>query len=969
MKKKILLMCLLLIRVAFPAFSIERVIINEFLASNSNFIFDPDFERDGDWIELYNIGTTKAVLNDYYLSDNPDNPLKWKIPEGTEIPANGFLLLWADGRNTGLHTNFQLDIEGEFLGLSRQHYHFIDSVNFSQQRTNISFGRDDGNVSQWVFYQQPTPGKANTSKPYSGFAQKPQFSIQGGFFTSSQQVSISSPQPDALIYYSTDGTEPGDSCKFYKHPVNVDFTSVIRAKCYLEGYLPSKSVNHTYFINEPERILPVISLYTAPEHLWDSTTGMFIKYEEDLEKPMGIEFFDEFNNREFALNAGSEVYGSATRKYAQKSIEIKMKNLYGAETLNYKLFPRENRDNFKTFLLRNSGNDWTNQHNCLGTMFCDALQQEIVNGQMDLDMQLYRPSVVYLNGQYWGLYNIREKLDDHYIEYYHGVDADSMDMIKLCADENYEIPFGDSIHMQNLVEYVKSHDMTLEENYEFLKTQIDIDEFINFYIAQIFNANIDWPNNNNKFWRPQKPNGKWRWMLYDLDFGFNGFRWTTYPNWEAYSKNMYGHLEISANDMWAAEIWRNVIDNKDFINEFAQRYMHLLNTTYEKNRLLDIMYEIQKTIEPEMPRHVERWQNQGGLSSMSDWWGQLIKLAKFAELRTENELLHLKEQFNLKSMRTVHIQVHPFLGGQVKVHEIPLQTENLRANYFAQIPLRLSALPNKGYAFSGWTGDVNSENDTLIVFPENVQSIIARFEPQDDSLLINEICASNNSLIYDNFREFDDWIEIHNTTESDIDLGGLFLTDNYSQPFKWQIPENDTKNTLIPPEGYLLFWLDGQFNQGSNHANFKLDKEGEQIALVKKMGDEPAFIDSFSFQQQPANHSYGRYPNASSNFSDFPQPTPRKYNTKPTAIEDVSQNRVLKKTVLYPNPARDKIFIRMDKPGYTQIYLYNLQGKLLQQNQSDNSLKTLNLTQLLPGIYWVKIVTKNQIINRKFIKQ
>ena len=251
-----------------------EILINEFLASNQTVNRDPEFKEFSDWIELYNTTHGAMDLSGYYVTDDLDEPLKWRIPDGTRIPGTGFLLLWADGRNTGLHTSFKLDKEGEQLGLYTPGGVPVDTLSFDTQQDDMSYGRLGNDADQWSFFSPPSPGAVNDPQDSVEVTPQPIFSITGGFYQGAQMLRFqNSGQID--IYYSLDGTPPDDSALPYRAPITLKATTAVRAIGYKRGAAPSAVVTHTYFIDEAIH-LPFISIVTDPDNFFSDERGIYV---------------------------------------------------------------------------------------------------------------------------------------------------------------------------------------------------------------------------------------------------------------------------------------------------------------------------------------------------------------------------------------------------------------------------------------------------------------------------------------------------------------------------------------------------------------------------------------------------------------------------------------------------------------------------------------------------------------------
>ena len=347
----------------------QTVVINEVMSSNSSTIKDEDNDYP-DWIELYNKADTNISLNQYSLSDDPSDPNKWIFPN-VELNSKSFLLVFASGKNKTseqLHTNFKIKSGGERIWLRDPNGKLVDKIDSVNILSDISYGRNIDSISQWLFYENPTPDAPNSTVGYVSFSEPPRFALHGGFYSGSQQISFSNGQN---IYYTLDGSEPDTTSHLYStNPIIIDTTTVIRARTIQNGYLPSKIVTQTFFIDE-NITLPVISLSTDPANLWDDYTGIYTvgkngikgrcgdigNYNQDWERPVHIEFYEANKMPKFSIDAGIKIHGGCTRKFSQKSLAIIARNKYGYSRIPYKIFPNRRFDKYKSIILRMSGND------------------------------------------------------------------------------------------------------------------------------------------------------------------------------------------------------------------------------------------------------------------------------------------------------------------------------------------------------------------------------------------------------------------------------------------------------------------------------------------------------------------------------------------------------------------------------------------------------------------------------------
>lgn len=651
-----------------------KLYFNEFLASNVTSNVDRDFGAFSDWIELYNAGDKAIDIGCYYLTNDLKDSTKWQIPDSTFLEPGGFKLFWADGKDKipndtiemikydfdlrsrceiilkNFHLNFRLNKNGGEIGLFNPDRKKIDVVSYKKQISDVSSGRKPDGIGTWYYFGDLTPGAINNTDETidkTMIAPQPQFSIVAGFYTRNQQLLLSSEFPTAVIRYTVDGSMPNSLSNKYISPIMLDSTKVIRARTFTKGYLPSETVTHTYFVDE-KISLPVISLSINPDFLWDDQIGIYIlgengvadlkgriaNYNQNWERPTNIEFFDINKKCAFNHNVGIKVIGVLNQILPQKSIAVYARKRYGIEKINYKLFNDKNIEIFKNFILRNSGADWHY------TMFRDGLMQSLLIDQMDVDYQAYRPVLVFINGNYWGIQNLREKLNEHYPETNHGADPDKIDLMetlrKLHLDE------GDSKHYDKLINFIEKNDMAFHKNYDYLKTQMDVNEFINYQIAEIYFANHDWPANNSKFWRPKTKNGKWRWIIVDVEYGFGLAG--------KYDFNTLDHASKSDgkkwNKPWSTLLFRKLLQSQEFKNEFIQRFACYLNTTFHPARVIQIIDSLKTILEPEMQRHINRW-HFIKYRSLEEWEYNIETMRIFARKRPVYIRQHIINHFNL----------------------------------------------------------------------------------------------------------------------------------------------------------------------------------------------------------------------------------------------------------------------------------------------------------------------------------
>ncbi|RUM65649.1 MAG: hypothetical protein DSZ06_04690 [Sulfurospirillum sp.] len=673
--------------------------INEILSANANTNYDPDFKGFSDWIEIYNDSNKTINIEGYFLSDSKKNIQKWKFPQGSVINPYGYLLVWADGKNKNLqalHTNFKLSVSGESVLLSDPRGVIVDWIEYSNQDADISCTKKDGKI----VYMNPSP-KAKNHKTYdlARRTMTPTFSLKGGVYDETQILELESNQ-NSKIYYTLDGTTPTINSTQYENPITIDKTTVVRAIALQENKFASRPKTYTYLIDE-NITLPVVSLSIDEKYLNDSEIGIYKNFNEDWMRAGNVEYIKD-GVSQFSENIGVRIYGSYSRTFPLKSLAIFAKNKYGLQCINYKLFPdKPHITKIKSFILRNSGNDWN--HANMRDGLTNALAQEIGN----LDYQSYHPAIVYINGKYHGIQNIREKINEDFLKANHSI-QNSIDLIEM-KQEHLNYLKGKNNEFNQLISFIENHSMLDKYNYIYVKSQIDIDEFINYSAIQIFIGNVDWPRNNVKFWKEQPSISKWRWILYDTDFGFGLPHHS--GNYHV-DFNKFNELYSEENTL-ASIIYRKLLENPTFKNKFTSKFMTLLNTVFTPENINKHIDELKQTIEPEVPRHTKKWS-----LSMQNWYDEINKIYDYSNRRNEIIRDQLREEFNLNGI--VHLKIPKPECGTVYIDGIKLD-QNFDGSYFIGVKVNLDIETDFGCKFLGWSNGI--VNKSIILEIDESQKI------------------------------------------------------------------------------------------------------------------------------------------------------------------------------------------------------------------------------------------------------
>jgi hypothetical protein len=633
---------------------------------------------------------------------------------------------------------------------------------------SLTTDQSDATIVYTLDSSLPTTGNlaATTYRYKNKFREKPE-SSSVPFLTRSFRSHIYNSPLEIYNRSNEENQISSISTTFHENPwylpnYPVEKAFVVKARTVKDGALPSETVTHSFFVTENGTnpyILPVISFSTQEDALFDYDKGIYtagIDFEnwrtnnpngeanggspanyhrgsDEWEYPAGLEFFDKQGIKKLGQNIGFRIHGGWSRSAALKSLRIYARKEYGDPQLNHSFFSGEPYDAYKRLILRNSGNDFWY------TYFRDAALHEMVK-HMNVEIQAYQPSVLFMNGEYWGIHNIRERLDQHYLARKYEIGDDQVDIL----EGNAWVVEGENNHYVETINYIKQNGTGNEKNYEYIKTRIDTESFIDYMLSEIFMVNTDWPGNNIKYWRYRTNeylpgaapgrDGRWRWMIFDTDFGFgiyNANNFTTNMLEFATQENGPGW----PNPDWSTFLFRKLLENNQFKNEFINRYCDQLNSALLPEVVQNIFLTMKAAIEPEMEKHIQRWSAPSNTGS----WNYFIDvMLNFAENRPNHAREHLRSFFELESDYSLTVDVSNANHGLVKVNTLPIQKETKgipeqpypwQGTYFKKLPLRLEALPAEGYEFVRWESASGTFEDKILELePENDQHFTAIFE-------------------------------------------------------------------------------------------------------------------------------------------------------------------------------------------------------------------------------------------------
>ncbi len=664
-----------------------------------------------------------------------------------------------------------------------------------------------------------------------------EFSTKGGFYQ--EGILLEMRSPGARIYYTLDGTLPTRKSEVYKKPLFIEETTVVRAIA-RRAKKKSKQKGHTYFIGEPKSNFPIVSIAIPPEVLFDPELGLFMEgshadstWKKDganfwskKETKINCEIFEPDGKCAFRSMTGLRLFGGMSRLFPQKSVSIIARNRYGKKRIKHKIFGKGTPNKFKFLVLRNSGSDFSKTH------FRDPFITSLLD-DWDLETQDSRASHVYINGKYWGIYNIREKVNRYFLNTYHDIDKDSIDLI----EHKISLKRGSKKHYLKMLEFMAKNDLSESQNFAYLQSQMDVENFMDYQIAQIYMDNQD-AGGNIKFWRPQTEDGRWRWILYDTDWGFG-----LHSSYAYKFNSLEFHTAVDGPDWpnppWSTFILRSLLENPSFQRAFVLRFMDRINETFEPTKVTATLDEFYNEYLPEMPRQFKRWRN-----SEKKWNRHIDRIREFAEKRPAYVRKFLQEKFKVGDMVDVSVDIKG--GGKVLLNGIVEIKDNFKGKYFEKLPIQLKAVPNFGYRFSHWKGvDVNDEDvDITLELDEKVIKIKAVFEKSVHELagqiMINEISSSG--------KDIGDWVEVFNDSKTDVNLENWVFSDKKKY---FKLPSFNLRSgeyVVLCEDAEAFYQKFPDRNRVIGGLSFGLNKRKEVLGLYSNDG---AAIDSVSYEIEP----------------------------------------------------------------------------------------------------------------------
>ncbi|MGN0606642.1 MAG: CotH kinase family protein [Oscillospiraceae bacterium] len=780
------------------------VCINEICTQNKSCLTD-SYGLYSDWIELYNAGNSDVDLSGYGLSDDESKPLQWTFPTGTIISAGEHMILFASKQNSSaseLHTGFALSKNGETLVLTSPKGEILQKIIVPTLAEDTTYGRTPDGSSIFEV-MTATPGTANetvTSAPtfsaQSGFygtdfeltlsaanntsiyytldGSDPTTSESAQLYTGSIEVCDRTNQPNIYSTYAEDENSPQSVCLgiSYKQPTfNVDKPTVVRAAAKSADGIFSDVISRTYFVTTGNlaqyKDMMVVSLVTNPDFLFDSETGIYVTgnqyinwknssaYDPDIsvwDSSLPTNYYSKgrewereasvsvFRNGETVVeqNMGIRIKGASTRNSAQKSFNLYARSDYGASKIEFPLIDDNYSldgtliDEYDSVCLRSVSDE---------VRLRDGFSNKLISNRENITTQNMQKCAVFLNGEYWGLYELTEKFTDCFIESNYGINKEDVAMMK-----NDMLEEGEQTEIDNFMQFINTYsrkDMTDDANYQAVCDFIDIDSMIEHYAAGLYLGTYDWPNYNYGVWRNTGKeiagnpysNGKWHFMSFDFDYTMGA----TYENFggvEGYAYDSFQHMDSKSGA--PTNLFIQLLKNKDFRTKFVNVYCDYANEvlTPEKADEMAELYSQEYT--EQLANTAVRWwgyfggSKESNLSYHRNFYQNttLKQIRTFFQQRAEYTIEDMRNYLGLQSsMQTITLKTKG--NGKIQINTIIPDTANgWSGEYSPDCPVTLTAIPDEDASFTGWSGDLSGMDKTVTLTLSEAMSIQANFGEQ-----------------------------------------------------------------------------------------------------------------------------------------------------------------------------------------------------------------------------------------------
>jgi hypothetical protein len=873
LSKNLLLSSLMLI----SSLSIKaQVRINEYSAANLSTTLD-NFGKYEDWIEIQNTSATAVDIGGYFLTDSPDLPKQWAFPAGTMVKANGYLVVWASGRNVVIpnssgklhyHANFKLTQtkkKAESILLYDAAGVKLDEVAINKTRVGQTRGRTTDSTATWVIFKKPTVGNKNQGAFFKSNASKPSFALKPGFYQNAQTVTITTPDANSKIYYTTNGTEATVKSTLYTGPVNIAYTSVLKAITVPDDATIQASFMEfgTYFIGN-KHTMNVVSI---------TGDSLVVLAEGNKDRfPFGsFELFDATGERKATGYGEFNSHGQDSWVNDQRSLDFVCRDECGyTSALKHKIFAYNKRTEFQKLILRAAGDD--NYPGGSGTPgggahLRDAYLQNLAKrGGMALDVRESEKTIIYINGRYWGVYDLRERPDDHdYTDFNYNQGKYDIQMIQTWG--NTWAQYGEKKALDDwdkLLKYVKENDLKEQSKFDYVASQLDVKSLTDYVVTNTLTVCSDWLNYNTGWWRGQNPDGghqKWGYNLWDNDatfayyINYTGIADTsaaakpcqvealadsvvvTYPPYIAMDTMMFGNTTFFPGDTIDAGgtfttfvdlnghlgILKKLRQNPKFNQFYVTRQADLMNTVFSKKNMLTYLDSVYLKIKPEMTQHIQRW---GG--TVPEWEHNVAKLRDFISRHADSLQVGMLGCYNLTGPYDVTFNANLPKLAKLEINSQTIDKFPYTASYYGNIETAVKATStDPNFQFDNWTianqstvTDAKAKNTNIFI--KGKETVTANYikgtvsvTDLDKNVLEPTFKAYpttfNQQLTLDYELPKTATVSIHFYTLNGIEIAAVNAAQALQEKGHYTV-EIDTNNALLSQNGlYLVKFKAGDF--------------------------------------------------------------------------------------------------------------------------------------------------------------
>ena len=958
----------------------------------------------------------------------------WQIQSDFMVDANNYSLMWFDESEQPKHSPYKLDADGGYLLLKNGNT-LVDSIAYDAQTAHISFGRYENKTG---YMEPTPGAANTTAYAKLTRCQAPEFSEKGGLKHGNVNLQLSCATAGATIRYTTDGSEPTKQSNVYNSSININSNTSIRAKAFADDMLPSAIATHSYIYADNDHngcggvTIPVVSLTVEDRYFNDNTIGMYVtgsngtqgdktctmmraNYNNDWTRPVTFEYFVD-GQQVLSQELEAAIEGGCTRTYTVKSLSLKASKKTGTDIVNYHFFGTKPDLYHQTIYLRNGGQGadggmgmWGGgfdfgggfggdfgggfgQGGMQGGMqgqqgqqgqqsgqktdkvkFRDALMQAYCTN-MNVDYQAYQPVAYYLNGQYQGLMALMERTNASYVKTNHGADDENLDLITLSDQRGIGVSKGTIDAYNELVSYLESTDNSTTEFFEGACKRMDMDEYLEYQVFQQFICNADWPGNNTKIWRERKDGSRFRWIIFDTDYGCghddalnSASDMITYCRGEG--KTNWGNQQT-----WMTTIFKHLSNNPLFAKKFTTKFLYHLSTTFTEDRIRTVYDSITSLVKAEYCADMGKDAKEAASSMQT-----------FMLERPANILQHLQTYAGTGAavdfeLRSNVAGAHFTINGE--------SVSGFKGKYLSGFATDFMAYPPVGYKFDHWEiqsgfDETGKKENCSTNLPGELSgsltstcTITAVFTKSDYkcTLVINELCASSdrNSGNADAYGKYPDWIEVYNYGDEPVDLAGLYFS-NKSSNLKLSQIAYGYKSTIVDSKQRVLVWANSDPVDGPLYLSFNLNVDKSKTLYLSNASDE--IISEASYVSHNTNESFGYETDNSGEWVLFDvceriTATPGKANgsitCRGTGLTDteISESSLS----MYPNPASCGVTIAA-KSLISNVCVLDVNGSALLEYTPGKEEISIDLSAIPQGVYIVRIECEEGVFNEKLIKQ